>query len=340
MRKRAHISSKSGTRPLRSQLWFDNPDNPGMTALYLERYLNYGLTQQGIAFRQADHRHRADGFRSVAVQSASYRIGQTRARRNSNRRRHRVRVPGAPDPGNRKAPDRRARPQPRLSRPRRSAVRLSARRRRAHDRLRQDDPGLSDGGGDRQHAGHRSLRRADAQRLVEGRTRRLRHRNLAGASGNGGRPDRRRGIYRYRRLDRALDRSLQHHGHRLDHECAGRSARHDVAGLRGDPGALSRARADRLRDRRARGRDRARESQAVRHSHPQGVRERHRRQFGDRRLDQRANPHQRHRPPYRREDYRSRTGRRSATTCRCWSTCSRPANIWARNISAPAVCRR
>src|SRR5208283_3023770 len=31
-------------RPLRSRLWFDNPDNPGMTALYIERYLNYGLT--------------------------------------------------------------------------------------------------------------------------------------------------------------------------------------------------------------------------------------------------------------------------------------------------------
>jgi dihydroxy-acid dehydratase len=31
-------------RTLRSQLWFDNPDNPGMTALYLERYLNFGLT--------------------------------------------------------------------------------------------------------------------------------------------------------------------------------------------------------------------------------------------------------------------------------------------------------
>src|SRR5919204_241313 len=29
---------------LRSQAWFDNPENPGMTALYLERYLNYGLT--------------------------------------------------------------------------------------------------------------------------------------------------------------------------------------------------------------------------------------------------------------------------------------------------------
>jgi dihydroxy-acid dehydratase len=31
-------------RRFRSQAWFDNPDNPGMTALYLERYLNYGLT--------------------------------------------------------------------------------------------------------------------------------------------------------------------------------------------------------------------------------------------------------------------------------------------------------
>jgi dihydroxy-acid dehydratase len=31
-------------KSLRSQLWFDNPDNPGMTALYLERYLNFGLT--------------------------------------------------------------------------------------------------------------------------------------------------------------------------------------------------------------------------------------------------------------------------------------------------------
>ena len=29
---------------LRSRLWFNNSDNPGMTALYLERYLNFGLT--------------------------------------------------------------------------------------------------------------------------------------------------------------------------------------------------------------------------------------------------------------------------------------------------------
>jgi dihydroxy-acid dehydratase len=33
---------------LRSRQWFDNPDNPAMTALYLERYLNYGLTREEL----------------------------------------------------------------------------------------------------------------------------------------------------------------------------------------------------------------------------------------------------------------------------------------------------
>lgn len=33
---------------LRSQNWFNNPDNPEMTALYLERYLNYGLTREEL----------------------------------------------------------------------------------------------------------------------------------------------------------------------------------------------------------------------------------------------------------------------------------------------------
>ena len=38
------MTAGKGTRRLRSQEWFDNPSNPGMTALYLERHLNYGLT--------------------------------------------------------------------------------------------------------------------------------------------------------------------------------------------------------------------------------------------------------------------------------------------------------
>ena len=32
----------------RSQDWFNNPDNKEMTALYLERYLNYGLTREEL----------------------------------------------------------------------------------------------------------------------------------------------------------------------------------------------------------------------------------------------------------------------------------------------------
>lgn len=36
------------TKTLRSRRWFDNPDNPGMTALYLERYLNFGLTREEL----------------------------------------------------------------------------------------------------------------------------------------------------------------------------------------------------------------------------------------------------------------------------------------------------
>src|SRR5215207_4783869 len=39
---------ESKTRKLRSQLWFDDPNDPGMTALYLERYLNYGLSRKEL----------------------------------------------------------------------------------------------------------------------------------------------------------------------------------------------------------------------------------------------------------------------------------------------------
>jgi len=35
-------------KTLRSREWFNNPSDPGMTALYLERYLNYGLTQEEL----------------------------------------------------------------------------------------------------------------------------------------------------------------------------------------------------------------------------------------------------------------------------------------------------
>lgn len=38
----------ASARTLRSACWFDNPDNVDMTALYLERYLNYGITLEEL----------------------------------------------------------------------------------------------------------------------------------------------------------------------------------------------------------------------------------------------------------------------------------------------------
>ncbi|AGI65825.1 putative dihydroxy-acid dehydratase [Octadecabacter antarcticus 307] len=42
------MSKKISIEDLRSRKWFMNPDNPEMTALYLERYLNYGLTREEL----------------------------------------------------------------------------------------------------------------------------------------------------------------------------------------------------------------------------------------------------------------------------------------------------
>jgi dihydroxy-acid dehydratase len=42
------MQDENGPRRLRSRRWFDNPHNPGMTALYLERYMNYGITPEEL----------------------------------------------------------------------------------------------------------------------------------------------------------------------------------------------------------------------------------------------------------------------------------------------------
>jgi dihydroxy-acid dehydratase len=42
------MSGPTTKKKFRSQEWFNNPDNPGMTALYLERYLNFGLTREEL----------------------------------------------------------------------------------------------------------------------------------------------------------------------------------------------------------------------------------------------------------------------------------------------------
>ena len=42
------MAKKNDPTKLRSRQWFKNPDNPGMTALYLERYMNFGLTREEL----------------------------------------------------------------------------------------------------------------------------------------------------------------------------------------------------------------------------------------------------------------------------------------------------
>src|SRR5258708_33520774 len=42
------MNSSEHPRRLRSRAWFDDADNADMTALYLERYMNFGLTLQEL----------------------------------------------------------------------------------------------------------------------------------------------------------------------------------------------------------------------------------------------------------------------------------------------------
>ena len=275
-----------GKRRLRSQLWFDNPDNPGMTALYLERYLNYGLTREeltsgkpiiGIAQTGSDlspcNRHHLElaervraGIRAaggVAFEFPVHPIQETGKRPTAALDRNLAYLGlvevlyGYPLDGvvlttgcDKTTP----------------ACLMAA--------ASVNIPAIVLSGGPMLNGWWKGERAGSGTVVWQAR------------AGPRRRQDRLRRIPRDRHLVGALGRPLQHHGHGLDHERARRGARHVAAGLRGDPRALSRAGADRLRHRRARGRDRAGRPQADRHPHPQGVRERHRRLLGDRRLDQ------------------------------------------------------
>jgi dihydroxy-acid dehydratase len=44
----SHDNLEDDTNQLRSRRWFDNPKNPAMTALYIERMLNFGLTREEL----------------------------------------------------------------------------------------------------------------------------------------------------------------------------------------------------------------------------------------------------------------------------------------------------
>ena len=301
--------AKHGTKvKLRSQLWFDNPDDPDMTALYIERYMNWGITREelqsgkpiiGIAQSGSDL---SPCNRQHLVLAERIREGIREAGGIA------MEFPVHPDPGDGQASDRHAGSQPCLSRPGRDAVRLPDRRRGADDRLRQDHAVPADGGGHGEHPGHRAFGRPDAQRLVQGPAHRLRHDQVGSQEAQVGRQDRLEGVCRTRRLLRAVAGLLQHHGHGHDDELAGRGARHDAAGFGRHSRRAQGTRPDGLSDGQAHRGDGARGPEAVGHHDPRRLRERHRRLLGDRRLHQCTDPSQRRRPPCRRQARPRRLG--------------------------------
>ena len=151
------MADRDDPKRLRSQRWFDDTANPDMTALYLERYLNFGLTRGelqsgrpiiGIAQTGSDlapcNRHHLelatrvrDGIRDAGGMPMEFPV-------------HPIQETGK-------------RPTAALDRnlaylsPGRDPARLPARRRRADHRLRQDHARPADGRRHRQHPRHRAV---------------------------------------------------------------------------------------------------------------------------------------------------------------------------------------
>ncbi len=103
-----HGKTQNTDRTLRSRAWFDNPANADMTALYLERYLNYGLSQEELQSGRPIIGIAQTGSDLSPLQPPPPRTRQAGARGHTRGRRHRHRVPGPSHPGDRQAPDGRA----------------------------------------------------------------------------------------------------------------------------------------------------------------------------------------------------------------------------------------
>ena len=325
-------------KKLRSRQWFDNPDNPDMTALYLERYMNYGLTREelssgkpiiGIAQSGSDlspcnrhhlvlaHRVR-EGIREAGGVAFEFPV-------------HPIQETGK-------------RPTAALDRnlaylgPRRNPVRLSDRRRGADHRLRQDHALAAHGRRHRRHSGHRAVRRTRCSTAGSAASGPVR----APSSGRRGRCYA-TGEISYEEFVELVASSAPSPGHCNTMGTA--STMNSLAEALGmslpgcaAPPAPHKERAQQAYETRQAHRRHGVGGPAALQDHDaRSVRERYRRQLGDRRVDQCAHPLQRHRPACRRRARQRRLGEGWAMRCRCWSICSRPAAISARNTIAPAA---
>jgi hypothetical protein len=277
-----------GGRRLRSQDWFDNPDHIDMTALYLERFMNYGTTPEelrsgkpiiGIAQSGSDltpcNRHHIelakrvrDGIRDaggIPIEFPTHPIFENCKRPTAALDRNLAYLGlveilyGYPLDGvvlttgcDKTTP---------------SALMAAS---------TVDIPAIVLSGGPMLDGWH------------EGELGGIRHGDLAVAAQICGRRDRRARNSCSRRSIPRRRRPLQYDGHRLDDECACRSARHVADRLRRHSGCISRTRPDGLSHRAARRGTRPRGYQAVGYPDARGFPQRHPHQFGDWRFDQRA----------------------------------------------------
>ena len=230
-------------RKLRSQAWFNDPHNPGMTALYLERYLNFGLTRAelqsgkpiiGIAQTGNDlspcNRHHIElahrvreGIREaggIAMEFPTHPIQETGKRPTAALDRNLAYLGlveilfGYPLDGvvlttgcDKTTP----------------ACLMAA--------ATVNIPAIVLSGGPMLNGWHEGQRTGSGTVVWKSRER-LAAREIDYED--------------FMQIVGAVGRPLQHHGHRLDHERARRGARHVPARLRRDPRAVSRARPDRL----------------------------------------------------------------------------------------------
>ena len=150
--------TRTPVRPFRSRDWFAAPGRSDMTALYLERFMNYGITPDelrcgkpiiGIAQSGSDltpcnriHLELAERVRAGIRDAGGIPME----------------FPVHPIFENCRRPTAALDRNLALSRPGRDPARLSDRRRRPHHRLRQDDAGRDHGRLDRRHSGHHACR--------------------------------------------------------------------------------------------------------------------------------------------------------------------------------------
>ena len=248
--------TKRQVERLRSRAWFDNPANVDMTALYLERTMNYGLTLDelqsgrpiiGIAQTGSDitpcNRHHLvlasrirDGIREaggVAFEFPIHPIQETCKRPTAMLDRNLQYLSlveilyGYPIDGvvlttgcDKTTP---------------AQIMAAA---------TVDIPAIVLSGGPMLNGWFNGVRTGSGTILWRAREMMARGR------------DRRQTVHRARRFVGSLCRPLQHDGHGLDDELAGRGARHEPARMRRDSGAPPRPPGDGVLDRKAQRRDR------------------------------------------------------------------------------------